>query len=158
VKSKRQPVKHPSIELTARRKFLIYTILVSTWSSGALWLVLHYFLRRRGDFGVEPNPLEFWMLALHGACAFAALWLAGWIWTTHIVPWWNGRRRRNSGIVLIAFVGALILSGYLLYYASGDAVRDWVGVIHWSIGLAAAIPMTIHALRSWRYRASSAPR
>jgi MFS family permease len=154
MRGKRHSVKRPSMELTRRRKFLIYTILVSTWSSGVLWLVLHYFLQRRGEFGVEPNPFEFWILALHGACAFAALWLAGWIWTTHILPWWHGQRRRNSGIVLIAFTGALILSGYLLYYASGDALREWIGVIHWCIGLAAAIPMLVHALRSWRYRAT----
>ena len=151
---KRLVARRPSLELTRRRKFLIYAILVSTWSSGALWLMLHYFAQRRGDFGIEPHPLEFWMLALHGACAFATLWLAGWIWTTHILPWWHGQRRRNSGIVLIAVAGVLIVSGYLLYYASGDAVREWVSLIHWCVGLAAAIPMVVHALRSRRYRAT----
>jgi MFS family permease len=154
MKSGRRHVKRPSMELTRRRKFLIYAILVSTWLSGAIWLALHYFFPRHGEFGVEPNPFEFWMLALHGACAFAALWLAGWIWTTHIMPWWRSQRRRRSGIVLIGFSAMLILSGYLLYYASGDAFREWAGVIHWSIGLAAAIPMIVHALRSSRYRAT----
>ena len=145
--------RRSALELGTRRKALIYTVLVVTWLSGAAWLILHYFLSNRGEFGVEPNPLEFWMLALHGACAFAFLWLAGWLWTTHIVPWWRGRqRRRASGVTLIAFGVVLIVSGYLLYYGSGDSLREWTALVHWIVGLAAAIPMLVHAVRSSRYR------
>ena len=124
-----------------------------TWLSGAVWLLFHYFLTRRGEFGSEPNPFEFWMLAFHGACAFVVLWLMGWLWTTHIMPWWRGRqRRRASGIVVISFAGVLIVSGYLLYYGSGDTLRDWTALVHWIVGLAAAIPMLVHGVRSSRYR------
>lgn len=152
MKRAKPAAKRPSMELTSRRKYLVYAIVVSTWLSGVIWIALHYFFAQHGEFGAEPNPFEFWFLALHGACAFAALWLAGWIWTTHIVPWWSARRRRNSGIVLIGLVVLLIVSGYLLYYASGDALREWVSIVHWSVGLAVAIPMIVHALRSRRYR------
>jgi hypothetical protein len=151
----RHAQRRPSLEMNRRRKTIVYTALVLTWLTGAAWLLLHYFFQRQGDFGSEPHPLEFWMLAMHGACAFAVLWLLGWIWTTHIVPWWSGgRRRRASGVVLISFAVVLIASGYLLYYGSGDALREWTGVIHWSIGLAAAIPVFVHALRSRRYRSA----
>ncbi|MEP6484366.1 MAG: hypothetical protein ABJB01_07945 [Rudaea sp.] len=148
--------RRPALELTRSRKHFIYAILITTWLSGAVWLVLHYFFARRGEFGAEPNPFEFWILALHGACAFATLWLAGWIWTTHIEPWWRGgRRRRNSGVVLISVALILIVSGYLLYYASGDALREWTALVHWIVGLIAAIPMIVHALRSALYRRPS---
>ena len=84
MKRAKPAAKRPSMELTSRRKYLIYAIVVSTWLSGVIWIALHYFFAQHGEFGAEPNPFEFWFLALHGACAFAALWLAGWIWTTHI--------------------------------------------------------------------------
>ena len=145
--------RRASLELTTRRKTLIYSVLTLTWLSGAVWLILHYFLTERGEFGTEPNRFEFWMLALHGACAFFVLWLAGWLWTTHITPWWRSNgRRRVSGVVMISFSAILIISGYLLYYGSGDALRDWTAIVHWTIGLAAAVPMIVHALRSARYR------
>jgi len=150
--------RRPSLELNRRRKTIIYAVLVLTWLSGAVWLLLHYFFAREGEFGREPNPLEFWVLALHGACAFVVLWLFGWVWTTHIMPWWGGRRRRASGVVLISLAAVLILSGYLLYYGSGDTLREWTGLVHWSIGLVAAIPVLVHALRSRRYRSHYRPR
>ncbi len=145
----------PALMMTRRRKTIVYSILGSTWATGAAWLIAHYLMARHGEFGIEPHPLEFCMLASHGACAFAVLWLSGWIWTTHIVPWWRGgQRRRSSGVVLISFAVVLIVSGYLLYYASADALREWVGVVHWAVGLIAAVPVLVHALRSARYRSA----
>jgi len=55
--------------------------------------------------------------------------------------------------VLIAIGAFLIASGYLLYYASDW--RDAIRVLHWSIGLLLALPLSVHALRSGRYRNSS---
>ena len=149
--------KRPRMHLSPRAKALIYAVLGVAWGSGVLWLVFHYFFPHHGEFGDEPNPLEHPLIVLHGAGAFAALWLAGWLWTTHIVPWWNSPSRRSSGIVLIAMGALLVVSGWLLYYASGDELRHWVTVLHWSIGLLLAVPAAVHALRSKRYRGTSQP-
>jgi hypothetical protein len=54
---------------------------------------------------------------------------------------------RISGVALIAIVIALTLTGYGLYYASGDRLRQWVSVIHWGIGLAAAAILIWHIVR-----------
>ena len=142
----------PRLHLSRRAKFAIYGVLGATWGSGALWIIFHYFLVRRGEFGDEPHALEHPLLALHGACAFAALWLGGWLWSAHVLPWWNSPHRRSSGIVLIAIGGFLVASGYLLYYASDW--REMIRVLHWSAGLLLALPLLVHALRSGRYRDS----
>ncbi len=129
----------------------VYVILGSTLVTGILWLVFHYFFRRQGQFGVEPHPLEAWWLTLHGAGAFAALWLCGLLWGIHIRSSWRLPRRRSSGIVVSAFFAVLIASGYLLYYAAGDGVRSVVSVVHWTVGLALVVPLALHVLRakSW---------
>jgi hypothetical protein len=145
----------PRLHLSRRAKLMIYAILGATWGSGVLWLVFHYLFPHHGEFGDEAHPLEHPLLVLHGAGAFAALWLGGWLWPTHIQPWWNSPNRRDSGIILIALGAWLVASGYLLYYASGDELRHWAGILHWAAGLGLAAPLLVHALRSGRYRVHS---
>jgi hypothetical protein len=147
-------VHKPRLYFSRRGKLVVYAVLGVTWSSGLAWLILHYLLTRHGEFGDEPHPLESWALALHGACAFAGLWLGGWLWSTHISPWWISHKRRSSGIVLIGMAVLLIVSGYLLYYASDENIRGAIRILHWSVGLALALPVLVHALRSGRYRYS----
>lgn len=147
-----QPATRPQAYLTRRQKVAIYGVCAALWGSGASWLVFHFFLQRPGPFGPAPNPGERWLIALHGASAFAALWMGGWMWRAHVTPWWHMQKRRNSGNVLIGFGAALILSGYLLYYANDDALRSYTSTTHWLLGLAFAIPLLVHGVRSARHR------
>ena len=124
----------------------MYGIVGLLWASGIGWLVFHYFLRQVGEFGAMPHPLEAWWLRLHGAAAFASLWLIGVLWAIHLVPAWNARRR-NSGIVLGVALALLVLSGYLLYYVGGDAARAAIALAHWLIGVVLPLPLLLHGLR-----------
>src|SRR5262249_47187900 len=105
-------------------------------------------LQRQGEFGSAPHPLEIWWLRLHGAAAFAALWLGGLLWSAHVRPALTGAKRRASGILLVAAFGVLAGSGYLRYYAHGGGVRDAIGVLHWLVGLALLVPLLWHSLRA----------
>jgi hypothetical protein len=136
-----------------RRKIAIYGVFGALWGSGMLWLVFHYFLPLRGPFGNMPNPAERWLIALHGASAFAALWLGGWLWHAHVAPWWRNGKRRRSGMFLVALGGVLIVSGYALYYANDDTLRRIASTTHWLLGLLFALPLAVHGMRSGRYRA-----
>lgn len=131
--------------LSRRREALVHVVLGTLWLSGVAWLVFHHFLRVPGEFGELPHPLESWWLRLHGAAAFAALWLLGVLWPTHLLPAWRSRRRA-SGIVLAAFLAVLVASGWLLYYG-GEETRGAVSLLHWIGGLALALPLLWHALR-----------
>lgn len=132
--------------LPQRREALVYIILGVLWASGIGWLVVHYFLRQVTEFGLLPNPLEAWWLRLHGAAAFATLWLIGLLWAIHLVPAWK-TRRRISGIVLAVLLAVLALSGYLLYYASDDDARAAIALLHWIIGAALPLALLPHVLR-----------
>lgn len=114
------------------------------WLSGSAWLLLHYFGQVEGEFGPETNPLEPWMLRLHGAALIPALLGIGALFVVHIPKGWKDRRQRWIGGGLTVLVGLLILSGYLLYYASGDDFRGLVSLIHWVIGLGVPVIFIWH--------------
>ncbi|MEO7325400.1 MAG: hypothetical protein ABIW82_11290 [Dokdonella sp.] len=132
--------------LSQRREALVYIVLGVLWASGIGWLAFHYLLRQTSEFGLLPHPLEAWWLRLHGAAAFATLWLIGLLWAIHLVPAWKVRRR-FSGIVLAVLLAVLVLSGYLLYYASGDSARAVISLLHWIVGAALPLALLPHVVR-----------
>jgi len=121
-------------------------VTVALLFSGALWLVFHYFLDAHGEFGENRHPLEAWWLRLHGAAAMAFLVVLGTLLPIHIRRAWQLRRNYVTGIVVLSTVAALIVTGYGLYYASGENLRLWVSVAHWGIGLAGTPALILHML------------
>ena len=144
---------HHGARLSRRQRLATYVGLTAAWSTGALWLLFHYFLQRQGEFALEPHPLEHWWLRLHGLCAFALLWFGGVLWALHVRHGLGRFQRRRSGLVIAFAFCALAASGYLLYYADEGAARDVIGVLHWAFGLSLIVPVFIHALPSLRSRA-----
>ena len=134
--------------LSRSHRRLVYGILATAWLSGIFWLIFHYFLMRQGEFGAEPHPLEAWWLRLHGVAAFASLWLGGLVWALHVRTGLARPKRRISGILLIALFVVLAASGYLLYYAGDDALREAVRLVHWLVGVTLVVPFLMHSLRA----------
>jgi hypothetical protein len=122
----------------------VWPIVLGVWLSGALWLVFHDFLARSGEFGLTAHPLEQWWLRAHGAFAFASLWLLGFLSVAHVGGRWAWRRQRRSGLVLLGVYIWLVVTGYLLYYAGGDAFRAAVSLGHWTVGLVALVFLLLH--------------
>ena len=135
-----------ALRLSRRRRRLIYLISAGVWLSGMLWLLLHNFCLQSGEFGLAPHPLEPWSLRMHAAFAFGALWLLGLMSATHIQKGWNSRRKRYSGVTLVASFGVLILSGYLLYYVGDERARSLVSLLHWVLGAFAPLAFLAHRL------------
>ena len=124
-----------SARLARWQIWILSTSGIILWLSGAGWLLLHYYGQVQGEFGVEINPLEPWFLRIHGLVLIPALLGFGSLMVVHIAKGWKDKSQRVAGIALTAAVGALILSGYLLYYLGIEWLRDWTSIIHWGIGL-----------------------
>lgn len=117
------------------------------WISGVAWLLAHYFGRIDGEFGPQANPAEPWLLRLHGAAVIAALLGAGSLLVVHVWRGWQYRGQRLLGLLLTTTAALLILTGYMLYYVGGDAVRNWVSAAHWIAGLIAMPIFVMHFRR-----------
>lgn len=151
----RKRIKPGPVRLPPRRRWLVNGVGLGVWASGVLWLVFHYFLQTKGDLGPEPSLLEPWWLKLHAAFAFVAIWTLGLLWGVHVASGWGQGRRRLSGGGLLAVMGALIVTGYLLYYAGSDEVRSGVSIFHWTVGLALPALYLVHRLAASRRRRGS---
>jgi hypothetical protein len=125
------------------------------WLSGSAWLLLHYFGQARAEFGPQANPLEPWMMRLHGLVLIPALLGIGGMFVAHIPKGWTHAPQRIAGIALCALLATLIISGYLLYYVGDEAARSWASVIHWALGLGLPVVGVWHYLNGLRMRRRS---
>jgi hypothetical protein len=105
------------------------------WLSGAAWVLLHYFGEVQGEFGLETNPAQPWLLKLHGLVLIPAILVFGSLLVVHIPKGWNDKRQRVGGIIVTGIFTILIISGYMLYYVGSDALRDLSSTLHWIIGI-----------------------
>lgn len=115
------------------------------WLTGVAWLVLHHYLQHEGEFGPETNPLEPWMLRVHGLALIGALLGVGSLLVVHVWRGWHYRSQRVVGAALLAVTTILVTTGYLLYYASDDWGRGTISAIHWIVGIGSP------AIFGWHY-------
>jgi cation transport ATPase len=138
--------------LEAWQRWLVYGSSALLLASGVLWLVFHYGLRVATDFGLQPHPLEYAWLRLHGAAAMLGLVAIGSLLPAHVARAWEARKNRAAGGIMLAVFAALAATGYLLYYFATEASRGWLSLLHWGLGLA-AVPALF-----WHVRAGLAAR
>lgn len=123
--------------------------------TGVAWLLLHHFGQREGDFGPEMNPLEPWMVTVHGFFLIPALLGIGTMLVAHIPIGWRHRGQRVAGIILSTLLAILIGTGYLLYYAGGETLRELSGTLHWVIGLVLPLAVAWHYLNARTLRGAT---
>jgi hypothetical protein len=124
-----------TIRLGFVQQTAVYVCTGALVLSGALWLILHYFMARPGEFGPTLHPAEPWMLRIHGAAAMAALIVYGSLLPVHIRRAWAIRRNIALGIGVAACMLLLTVTGYLLYYAGSEQLRPIISAAHWVLGL-----------------------
>lgn len=107
-------------------------------------MLAHYFFRDADNLAALVHPAEPWSMKIHGGLAMLFLIVTGSLATIHIQSGWRRKKNRVSAVALIAFIGTLVLSGYLLYYASGESLRSWTSIFHWVLGLALPMILVMH--------------
>jgi hypothetical protein len=134
--------------LSRRHRRWLYLCSVLLFATGSGWLIAHYGLRAPDRVADDlPQASELWWLRLHGAAQLGFLIVFGALLPEHVLYGWRQRLNRTSGVAVITIVIALTVTGYGLYYASGDRLRQWISVIHWGIGLASAALLIWHIVR-----------
>lgn len=113
----------------------IYAALAALVLSGALW-----------EVNIARSPL----IKVHGAAAMASLILLGALLARHVTCGWAAKANRATGVVMLAALLWLVVSGYLLYYASDEWLRALVSQTHFWVGLVLAGVFALHQARQAR--------
>lgn len=135
---------HDRLRLPRWMRLWVYVAGGVCAATGAGWLLLHYFVRREGVFGLEPHPLEHPALVAHGLCGLLLLWVLGLVWLPHVRRGWARREHRAAGGTMAALMLWLALSAAGLYYLGDEQLREAVSLGHWLLGLFAAAWLPTH--------------
>ena len=76
--------------------------------------------------------------------AVVALLAIGGLLAAHVTAGWEVRQQRVKGIAIGATVLVLTATGYLLYYASNEQLRETVSTVHWVLGLGSPVIFLWH--------------
>jgi hypothetical protein len=111
---------------------LLYAVLLALFASGV---------------GGEVQSVRALLMKVHGAAAMATLVLIGVLLAKHVPGGWAARANRASGVLLLVGLVWLTLTGYLLYYAGGEQLRQMASDTHLWVGVAFAGVFAGHQIR-----------
>lgn len=132
--------------MSRRHRRWLYAAFAAVWVTGAAWLPVHYFLRTEGEYGPQPHVLEQPLIRAHGAAMLLALIAFGSLFSHHLPRGWRTTLRRRSGVINVAALTILILTGYALYYFRTDENGARLSAAHWVPGLLAPVAIVVHVM------------
>ena len=104
-----------------------------------------------------PSALRVWVAALHALSFLLMFGLIGAVWAIHIRAGWVRRENTASGLLLLAALGVLALSGLGLYYAGGEALPRWSFLAHALAGGGLPLLFAAHRLGAFAAAARAWP-
>lgn len=129
---------------STKTSFLVAGALISL--SGIGYLLTQEFLSTVGLFGVEIHFSQAWWQASHVLIGMGFLITVGMLTSEHLRPKLlsGNKRRKKSGLSLIALISLSCLSGYLLMLVSSEKLSEVIGLVHWITGLGGALMLILH--------------
>lgn len=128
--------------------------------SGVGFLWAKYFVQPSDPFSVVNHPLEPWLLKAHVLSAPILVFALGLIAVRHVfVHIRRGvRTARPSGLLLVATIPPMVLSGYLLQVASGPTFLQVLVWTHIASSVLFAVGVVVHLVAAARTVNGSAQR
>lgn len=128
-------------------RWLIHALMLALLVSGGLWLSVHFLAwpaASRASMEGLPSPWEAPLMKLHGAAMLSMVFVVGRLSGTHVLLGWRIKKRVWDGVALLVLLGALAVSGYVLYYWVPDDWRDGLGLVHGVGGALAGLALWYH--------------
>ena len=135
------------IKLHPLHRLLIVVTSILLFLSGLCWLIIHYILAVGDPFSPWQLFIAPWSMKLHGALSMIFLIAFGSLIEGHILQGIKSKKHIRSGLSMLGSSALLILTGYGLYYFSGETARQSTSIIHSIIGIAFGVIMLIHIPR-----------
>jgi hypothetical protein len=121
------------------QRWFLYATLALLAGSGLLWAAFHYLLATRQAAAIEAEAMK-----VHGGVAMLALLALGSLLPGHVAKGWRVGNKKRTGAAMLASCAVLVVSGYLLYYAGGEALRQLASYVHLGFGVALSALVLVH--------------
>jgi hypothetical protein len=147
-------MKRRGLQLSRRHRYIYYAASLVLFISGAAWAWANR-LDEAGTASERVRNLKPWLLKVHGFGAMVFVLLLGTLLTGHVRRAWHAQKNRTNGVFFLVAVSLLTLSGYALYYISGEEFRNAVSWFHLWLGIVAPALLGWHiwagrkATRGW---------
>ncbi len=122
-------------------------LLTVCWLTGVAFFVLNTWFDIEGEFGPEKHFLLHPSLQIHAATAFLITVIFGAFLFSHFPRTKTLKHAQKSGWTMLATLGYLIFSAYLLYYVGNETARFYVMYSHLIVGFVLPVILVLH-LRS----------
>ncbi|MDE2142571.1 MAG: hypothetical protein KGJ84_09190 [Elusimicrobia bacterium] len=130
------------------KSVLLWTSALLYASGLAVWALARWFTTDEG-YGPQPSPWKPSVLHAHSVAGLFFLILFGYLWSAHVEPGLKQRKKKKSGVILLACFGILFATVPLLFYAVGETTRSGAAFVHTWLGAILLAPFLLH-LRSKR--------
>jgi hypothetical protein len=137
-------VRGRGVKLSIGHERWIHAILMLVYLSGLGWMVLRYGIAGESEPDSPWRVAQAWLLRAHGATAMLTLVAVGSVLAAHVPASWTLRRNLASGVGMLASMAVLVVTGWLLYYASGEDLRAGSAYLHMALGAAGPLALLWH--------------
>lgn len=127
----------------------LHVSVALTTLTGIVFSYMKYFMTPVDEFAVVNHPFQSHMLAVHVVIAPLALFVLGWVFSSHMLPKYRfgDGSNRKSGVGAMILIVPMALSGYLLQVSTSEALREAMAIAHWISSGVFAVVYLIHLIR-----------
>ena len=138
------------LRLNRAHQIWIYVTVFTLVATGVVWLIDHYCPNSVDNTATLSSTVGPIALKIHGAAAMVFLVLLGTLILNHMWVGLKADRNKISGVFLALLNLWLVVTGYALYYASSESLRNGASISHSIVGLLVPILLLVHQKRFFR--------
>ena len=123
--------------MTKNEKKVFSWLSILIFIQGVLYFIAKYFMQVETQFGPRPHQLTSSLLHMHILLVPLLVLNLGYLLSIHILPKLKAKftKRKNSGLVLLALMLLMIVSGYFLQMGFTPNINTIIGTIHSVVSL-----------------------
>lgn len=132
--------------MTRFERWSVWVTSVVTLATGVLYLWMKYLVESRDPFAVINHPWQPLMLKLHILVAPLLVFSVGMVALRHVWRHMKSRERsgRWSGLVTVAVLGPMIISGYLIQAVTHLGWLRALVIAHIATGVVYSVGLLAH--------------
>jgi len=112
---------------------------------GSIYGIYKYFLKVETEYGLRPHALQGIWQGAHIFLSPLLIFIFGMLFKDHIIKMYtSAKRKRKSGIGLVALMVIMILSGYLIQIVYAQEPKVLIAYIHIAISVFFSFIYLVH--------------